>query len=103
MKRNRGPVILTVAMALPCLWLAATGPWSGGSEAWALGAGSLVTGAMLIALLWRFHRAGKMLAHRCLTCENPMVRTQPGELRPPDGATTLQTQWWRCRRCGRLV
>jgi hypothetical protein len=100
--RNRAIWLFTVCLALPVAWLVATTAMDG-LRAVALVLGAIVSAGIMVALAWRAHRAGLLLANRCATCERPMCYTQPGEVTPPRGSEVVQARFWRCRHCGRLV
>lgn len=102
MQRRHGIWVLTVLGSLPLAWLVATTPVdSARGQLVALGA--VVTFVVVLRQVWRLHRAGRLLAHRCLTCEHPMVQIGPGDIRPPSGHAAGELPRWRCRSCGRLA
>jgi hypothetical protein len=103
MKRNPGIWLLTALAMLPLAWVASTMPIAAGGRAMVLFGGALVTEVALLNLAWRAHRAGTLAPNRCRTCDNAMVHTRPGEIRPPSGAAPARAIAWRCRHCGRLA
>lgn len=101
MRRNVGIYILTVAALLPVGWLIATSTGHLTTTRLLMVGGAIVTVALLLRSAWAAHHKGKLLPNACLTCDNPMRRVRPGELKPPPGANLEDVQW-RCDRCGRL-
>lgn len=103
MKRTAGIWALSVALLLPLAWLGASTPLGeGGRSLFAFG-GALASAVVFLAVAWRAHLRGAFLPNRCLTCDRPMARVLPGEIRPPSGAGPVTPPTWRCRHCGRLV
>ena len=103
MKRNPAVWVVSGLLFLPFLWLVVTMPPGLPMGAWLSVAGAFGTGLALVVLLWRGHRAGRWVAHQCVTCKHPMRRVQEGELRPPGGPEAPGNPLWRCAYCGRLV
>ena len=102
MKQNRTIWLLTGVFLIPFAWLVWSNPVEMTAEDLAMMAGALVTALSLQALMWKGHRQGRWLAHRCVTCERAMRRVLPGELRPPTGRGPETEPLWRCTHCGRL-
>ncbi len=106
MKRQPGIWILSVLLLLPILWLTLSTDVAGGGRASLLFAGALLSAGAVLSFAWRAHARGALLPHHCATCEHPMARLRPGEVRPPRGSSVdrgAPMPRWRCRHCGRLV
>jgi len=103
MKRNQTVWLLSAAIFLPFVWLVWTAPGELALEDVVMTGGALATALVLQGLLWRGHRQGRWLAHRCVTCERPMRRIIEGEMRPPTGGAQAAAPQWRCTHCGRLL
>ena len=103
MKTNPAVWLLSALIFVPFLWLVASAPGEADTKSVVTSLGALVTGIVMVVLLWRGHRAGRWVANRCETCERPMRRIRPGEIRPPSGAALEISHRWRCIYCGRLV
>ena len=103
MKRNPWIWVLTLAVLTPFAWLLATTTMGEGATGSAFVAGACLTGAGVVALIWRSHHRGVLLPNGCRTCGNGMRRVRPGELRPPASAKGKALPQWRCVRCGRMV
>jgi hypothetical protein len=101
-RRNRGIWAFLVCLALPALWLAGTTSVEDARSV-ALVGGVIATAGLTLAIAWRTHLAGALLANRCATCGHTMCYTRPGEVKPPAGSTATKNCFWRCRHCGRLV
>ena len=103
MRRSVGIWVVSVLLVLPLLWLWWTTQFETTRDVVLL-TGGAATAAMVLYATWNGHLRGRILPHRCRTCEHPMARITPGELRPPqtDGPPQAEPRW-RCRACGRMV
>jgi len=103
MKRNPAIWALTSLIFLPFVWLIWTAPQEMTLRSLGFALGALVTAVAMVVFAWKAQRAGRLVPHRCLTCDRPIRLIVPGELRPPSGSSAQVHQRWRCTYCGRLI